>query len=818
MGTGRRGIINLKFLGTVSFAILIVGLLGSAGQAQASIPSPVVWTGDGDGVNWSDAANWLSGVKPTQNDCCGGVINIFGNGVTVHLDENFAGFFVLNIGEGVTLIIDSEITMTHNGFDIPATINNDGTLVVEVGGILDNRGTLNNNGIIINNGDIDNDFSFSFLSNDGVINNNGDIYVGGGAAFNNNISGTVNNNVDGFIGIGNFGSSSLNNFGVINNDGLIRNDVIINNFGSGVINNNDGGVIENFSFETEANSETIFNFGTINNKVGGLINNDFGHINNFVTGLILNEGVILNGADRTIENEGIIINECGGVITGNDPIDTDGGRTYVGSCVAEPGILFGSAFIGTSGPSTLYEIDTSTGAATLIGPIGFERCGGMDHHPTLPLMFAVCERLGTAIPVLITIDTSTGAGTEVATTTHSFDLSFRNSDNKLFNFAGPGEAARLNTVDIITGTQTLVGVDPTAPGNGMAFSLTDDLFHWNIGILFPGSSGGFTTLDQTTGAILKQISSNPPPFPAGHITIPRINALDVQPGTGIMFASVNNGGGGGFGGGPRDNHLGTIDLTTGVITHIGPTVDGLDAIAFSPGDVFVVSKSTNGGDEEPPTIGMNYDGTKLIVTCGVNFDGKCFTITSPYHEEFKLYEMMSGTHTISITMYCAQGVQTCNYAAIAVMPYSESMNGNTTWKIELSKDFEGNLTLVKTDPEGFLGTITYTTSMGDQFWIVSFTIDFKNKDTGPLKFAVQARDDNGEVRNWELNEGVEFKDSDAYPSIETAFEDSLEIDSLCLNEDPTYRYSCAFAEIRDQAILNAEETLRQMENGEYRYK
>jgi len=224
----------------------------------------------------------------------------------------------------------------------------------------------------------------------------------------------------------------------------------------------------------------------------------------------------------------------------------------------------------------------------------------------------------------------------------------------------------------------------------------------------------------------------------------------------------------------------------------------------------------NSGSHEPPTIGLSTSGN-LIVTCGVAFDGVCFTITAPFHEEFKLYEMMSGTHTISITMYCADGVNNCNYAAIGIMPYSESMD-NTTWKIELYKDFEGNLTTVTTDPEGFLGTVTVTTQIIDgEFWIVSFTVEFKNKDTGPMMFGVQARDDENAVRNWYLNEGVEFKDSDAYPIIETEFDNPLEIDSLCLNEDPTYRYSCAFDKVRDLATKNAESLLENILNGNYIY-
>jgi len=258
--------------------------------------------------------------------------------------------------------------------------------------------------------------------------------------------------------------------------------------------------------------------------------------------------------------------------------------------------------------------------------------------------------------------------------------------------------------------------------------------------------------------------------------------------------------------------FGTIDPDTGDKALINELDHRSKGLAFA-----TVGGGGAGGGHGNPTIGVNDEGI-LVVTCGVNFDGKCFTITAPFHEEFKLYEMMSGTHTISITMYCANGVTTCNYAAIAIMPYSESMD-NTTWKIELYKDNEGNLTTVTTDPEGYLGTVTVTTQiLDDKFWIVSFTVDFKNKDTGPMMFGVQVRDNYNALRNWYLNEGVEFIDSDAYPSILTEFDESLEIDSLCLNEDPTYRYSCAFAEIRDRAIQLAEETLWQMLNGEYTYK
>ncbi len=68
-------------------------------------------------------------------------------------------------------------------------------------------------------------------------------------------------------------------------------------------------------------------------------------------------------------------------------------------------------------------------------------------------------------------------------------------------------------------------------------------------------------------------------------------------------------------------------------------------------------------------------------------------------------------------------------------------------------------------------------------------------------------EENGQSTFW-FNEGVEFIDSDAYPSIETEFENPLEIDSLCLNEDPDYRYSCAFAKKLQLEIERAEKLLK----------
>ena len=171
-------------------------------------------------------------------------------------------------------------------------------------------------------------------------------------------------------------------------------------------------------------------------------------------------------------------------------------------------------------------------------------------------------------PVLITIDTNTGAGTEVGSALTRFtasDMSFRESDGMLFAFLVGRRA--LSTVDLATGVATEVGTDFDAgSGNGIAFSPTGTLYH--------ADDINLDTLDPNTAELttLVALSFSPPAD-----NFPRINAMDFDPKSGILFASLNDG----FGG-ENENYLASVNLTTGVVTIIGRTVDGLDALAFVP--------------------------------------------------------------------------------------------------------------------------------------------------------------------------------------------------------------------------------------------
>lgn len=253
------------------------------------------------------------------------------------------------------------------------------------------------------------------------------------------------------------------------------------------------------------------------------------------------------------------------------------------SAMAQP-IIYGAANTVEKGPSTFYTIDASTGAATSVGPIGFNRCSGMDFDASGTL-FATCQRSDvTNLPVLVTINPATGAGTEVGPTGlpgQVSDISFRNSDGILFAFDATPAAHKLNTINTATGLGTLVGLTGLSfdGGNGIAFDATDILHHI-------GRDAGAHTLNQATGLA----SSGVPltyPFDGGSV-----KSMDYDPSTGTLYGIAHT-----QGAGPGGEFLVTIDLTSATVDVIDFTAAGMDAIAvFSP---IVVVDNPVGGEILP---------------------------------------------------------------------------------------------------------------------------------------------------------------------------------------------------------------------------
>jgi hypothetical protein len=203
--------------------------------------------------------------------------------------------------DGTNWLLNQDTTILEcQTLEIPAgqelqtnhfTLTNNGTINVR-GSIRNAQDTLGNNSITINNGII-NIFPTgtivavdggSIITNNGVVNNYGDFYCQTYGVINNNAGGRINN-YSAFSG--STGGFRLNARGTFNN--------------VGVFINNTGATIKNAFYATIY----IYDGGLITNNSGGLITND----GNIFTGIPPCGLGIINGPG-TINGAGIIDPGC----------------------------------------------------------------------------------------------------------------------------------------------------------------------------------------------------------------------------------------------------------------------------------------------------------------------------------------------------------------------------------------------------------------------------------------------------------------------------------------------------------------------------
>jgi hypothetical protein len=233
--------------------------------------------------------------------------------------------------------------------------------------------------------------------------------------------------------------------------------------------------------------------------------------------------------------------------------------------------IYGSAFSGSSGASTLYTIDATTGAATAVGPIGVARVGALAFAPSGTL-YGVGFDTTADDSVLITIDPATGAGTVVGllgADDATQDIAFRPGDGKLFAYVG----GSIYTINTATGVGTLVGDTGDFPdGNAIVFR-GSTLYLANSG--GSGTDGTLQTINQATGAVTDVVAFT---YGAGFTPAnnPRAAGMKFDAATGILYAAIVEGSG------PSNTRfLATIDTATGAVTDIGTSVAGLDALAIA---------------------------------------------------------------------------------------------------------------------------------------------------------------------------------------------------------------------------------------------
>ncbi|HEX4332748.1 MAG TPA: hypothetical protein VH040_11460 [Usitatibacter sp.] len=183
----------------------------------------------------------------------------------------------------------------------------------------------------------------------------------------------------------------------------------------------------------------------------------------------------------------------------------------------------------------LYTVNLSTGASQLVGAIrlpGSRAVGvtGLAFHPKSGILYGITSEQSPNEPhSLITIDPNTGAATLIG------DLGFICSDvtfnSQAVLYAWMQTTSQLGTVDLSTGAVTRIG-RPHAAGSpsGIAVDPNDMIY-----VTTKGASGTLDNVDLTTG----EIQVGPPLTGAPFST--QISAMSFSP-SGLLLAINSNGG------------------------------------------------------------------------------------------------------------------------------------------------------------------------------------------------------------------------------------------------------------------------------------
>jgi hypothetical protein len=270
--------------------------------------------------------------------------------------------------------------------------------------------------------------------------------------------------------------------------------------------------------------------------------------------------------------------------------------SYIPSAGAASGqMLFGCAHTGAGtgnpGPSTLYNLDPSTGVATAVGTMGIVGCSGLGFQPSTETLFAVGGTINPSPPPglidnLFMVNPTTGVASVVGPSNSPAcgppitDISYRSSDGMLFGYS----AGCMGTIKTSTGVFTDLGSCTTGgafpscdfpDGNGLAFSSSNVLFYAEC--CHQGANKDtLYTINQGTGVATVLATISTPPACSGHVDVTAL-AFDVG---GTLYGAVKCTG-------PTTFYLVTINTSTAALIVLGPTVSGLDGLAWTKAPAIV---------------------------------------------------------------------------------------------------------------------------------------------------------------------------------------------------------------------------------------
>jgi uncharacterized protein YhjY with autotransporter beta-barrel domain len=230
-------------------------------------------------------------------------------------------------------------------------------------------------------------------------------------------------------------------------------------------------------------------------------------------------------------------------------------------------ILFSA--IGGGTLSDLFILNPSNGSVvTDLGPTGFS-ITGLRFDPTSGILYGSTARRTAPAHTgsLITINPITGAGALVGSfgvPNHTAaDIAFT-SNGTLYGWMEPSHDS-LYTINKATGMATLVGPSGLSTfGSGLAANSQDVLYYTGN-----GPHGPLRIIDKNTGLPTTVATLSGAPLPNA-----AVNALAFDSHDALYALNAGDHGAG------SPSHLVIINTTTGVITDLGATLNGMDAIAF----------------------------------------------------------------------------------------------------------------------------------------------------------------------------------------------------------------------------------------------
>jgi hypothetical protein len=245
---------------------------------------------------------------------------------------------------------------------------------------------------------------------------------------------------------------------------------------------------------------------------------------------------------------------------------------------ASADIVYGVTGAGGSA-SSLYTVDPTTGAVTLVGAVGVS-LNGIAYDSQNSTLYGIA---GSSNSNLVTINTTTGAATVVGSLGNSIaaqGIAYNSATNTLYAYskipASTSFPEGLYTLNTTTGAASIVGSGSmlgfTSSGDGLAVDSSGRVY------LAPGGASGGSgqphanlyTINSTTG-----LASQGPSFSGAPLANSQMKAMSFDS-SGNMYGLDF------IPGGAFTTDLVSINPTTGAITNIGSTQNGLDGISFAP--------------------------------------------------------------------------------------------------------------------------------------------------------------------------------------------------------------------------------------------